>query len=481
MKLKSLIHSLLIGTVAICGTACDDNDVVVGSVDTSRFEIPDGDVVYITDLAGRRMFSTVEFHHQAAEGLTLNTRKALTSACKVTFSYDSKILDEYNKKNGTSYAALPQAMVSFTNGGSVTLEAGSTTASAGYTLTSDGSLDPNSTYALPVKAVIEGGASLSAADASRVIFVKDLTALPDATKYVEDENGNLVPGVKIFSCMEVNDTNPLNNLSFTLKSNGKPLVDCLIMFSANINYNPETGRVYIFNNENVQALLDNRDKYLKPLQDRGIKVVLGILGNHDRSGIANLDANTAKLFAKECKNICDTYNLDGIFWDDEYSAYEYQNPPAGFVVPSREACSRLMYEVKKIQPERWNIAYVYGTTRSADDITDPETGEVVKAGEYIDYALHDYGNGYDLSDNYNGMQPWQMGMYSQEFAQGRTASLENLQNMRKDGYGAHMIFAMDPNRGNFDWSQYEGMSNCARAFYDDELVFDGVKYSKDWK
>ena len=40
--------------------------------------------------------------------------------------------------------------------------------------------------------------------------------------------------------MEVNDANPLNNLSFTLKSNGKPLVDALIIFSANINYNVET-------------------------------------------------------------------------------------------------------------------------------------------------------------------------------------------------------------------------------------------------
>ena len=480
MKLKTLINSLLIGAFAISGVACDDNDVVVGSVDTSRIEAPQGDVVYITDGRGYRTFSTVEFHNTATEGLTLNTRKALASPCKVTFAYDSKVLDDYNKANGTQYKAFPQSMVSFANGGAVTLEAGSTKATAHYTLSSDGSLDPAATYVLPVKATVEGGALLGAEDASKVILVKDLSALSDATKYVEDENGNMVPGVKVFSCMEVNNTNPLNNLSFTLKNSGKPLVDCLIIFSANINYNPETGRVYIFNNENVQAILDNRAKYLKPLQDRGIKVVLGILGNHDRSGIANLDANTAKLFARECKNMCDAYQLDGIFWDDEYSAY--QNPaPAGFVSPSREACSRLMYEVKKLQPERWNIAYVYSTTRSVDDITDPETGVTVKGGEYIDYALHDYGGSYDLADNYHGMQRSQMGLYSQEFAQGRTASLENLEKMRKDGYGAHMIFSMDPNNSNFEWSQYGAMENCAKAFYDDELVFDGIKYPKDWK
>lgn len=141
--------------------------------------------------------------------------------------------------------------------------------------------------------------------------------------------------------MEVNDANPLNNLSFTLKSNGKPLVDALIIFSANINYNVETGRVYIFNNENVQALLDNREHYLKPLQDRGIKVILGLLGNHDRSGVANMSKETAQVFAQEVKAMCDAYKLDGIFIDDEYSAYETSNITPGFVYPSREAAARL--------------------------------------------------------------------------------------------------------------------------------------------
>ena len=166
----------------------------------------------------------------------------------------------------SSYVALPADMVSFAGNGVATLSAGSTSTSVEYTITSDGSLDPSATYVLPVRvSVTDGNASLGSVDATRIIFVRDLTALPDATKYVRDADGNLVPGIKVFSCMEVNDTNPLNNLSFTLKNaeiadnNGKPLVDALIIFSANINYNPETGRVYIFNNENVQALLDNRE------------------------------------------------------------------------------------------------------------------------------------------------------------------------------------------------------------------------------
>ena len=51
--------------------------------------------------------------------------------------------------------------------------------------------------------------------------------------------------------------------------------------------------------------------------------------------------------------------------------------------------------------------------------------------------------------------------------------------MRTNGYGSHMIFAMDPNRYNFT-SQKSAMERMARAFYDDELVWDGKKYAKDW-
>ena len=102
--------------------------------------------------------------------------------------------------------------------------------------------------------------------------------------------------IKLFSFTEVNDTNPLNNLNFTLKNSGKPLIDMVVLFSANINYDAANDKVFVSNNPNVQHLLTNRAKYLKPLQDKGIKVILSILGNHDRSGIA--------IFQQHGKSIC---------------------------------------------------------------------------------------------------------------------------------------------------------------------------------
>lgn len=281
----------------------------------------------------------------------------------------------------------------------------------------------------------------------------------------------IIKSTKVISIMEVNDTNPLNNLCFTLKKTGKPLVDIVVLFSANINYNSNTNRVYVHNNSNVQHLLDNREKYLKPLQNQGIKVVLSILGNHDRSGIANLGDNRARAFAQELKKTCDTYQLDGVFFDDEYSNYQYP-APQGFVNPSSSAAARLCFETKQAMPNKLMCVYAYSRTRSLPAI------DGIQSGNFVDYGIHDYGNGSDLSSSYPGLLKSEMAIYSQEFNRGYFTSESNLQTIAQNGY-SHMIFAMDPNRYNF-YRQKSALESIARIFYNDELVYDNKPYSKDW-
>lgn len=453
-------------------TSCS-NEVIVGQVDEARYGTGDGSVMgYISDTNGKRMFTNVEFRSAGEVALYLKITEKLSSEATVAATYDETVLTEYNAKNGTAYKAFPKDEVTLAENGIIKLPAGSVQSpEMKVSFTSDGTLSATETYIIPLRMKVASGSfKMAAEDQIRLILVKDLTGIPDCTKYI-----NGLPGVKVFSCMEVNDTNPLNNLSFTLKSNGKPLVDALIIFAANINYNAETGRVYIFKNENVQALLDNREHYLKPLQDRGMKIILGLLGNHDRSGIANMAKETAQAFAQEVKAVCDAYQLDGIFVDDEYSNYEYENITPGFVYPGKEAAARLCYEVKKAQPERWVIAYAYSTTYGLPAV------DGMESGQFVDYALHDYGGSSDLSTSFPGMPKSNMGLYSQEFSRGRVANESSLRRMRESGYLSHMIFAMDPNRLNFNGTQLPAMQRMARAFYDDELVFDGIKYAKDWQ
>lgn len=280
--------------------------------------------------------------------------------------------------------------------------------------------------------------------------------------------------IKLFSFVEVNKTNPLNNLNFTLKNSGKPLVDVVVLFSANINYDEATDKVYINNNSNVQHLLTNRAKYLQPLKDKGIKVLLSIMGNWDRAGIAGLSKARAKLFAQELKKTCEMYDLDGVFFDDEYS--KYQTPPsAGFVTPSYDAAARLTYETKLAMPDKLVTVYVYEMTASF-----PNPVDGVPAGNFVDYAFQDYGRYYDLSKNYPGLPKSRMAQASQEFNLNKYATSETLRDLRAKGYGAHMIFAMDPTRKKFTGKELPEMQRIAKELYDDELVYLNKPYSKDW-
>lgn len=460
--------------VAFATTACQE-DLTIGNVQAPDVADEGTQLLYVADAHGSTAHPNVEFRGTGNVDMFAHITNASAEEQSLNLAYDISALDAYNQANNTNLEAVPETLVSFSNGGVATIAAGETiSAPVTVTITSDGSLEDGKTYVVPVRISTGSTAALSSASQTRLIFVKDHTALPDCFKTWTDDNGVEHEGIKIFSCMEVNDTNPLNNLRFTLKNSGKYMVDALVMFSGNINYNAETGRVYFYANPNVQHLLDNREKYLKPLQDRGMKVIMGVMCNHDRACISNLADETARLFAQELKALCDAYQLDGIFWDDEYCSPIYPAPP-GFTSPNNKQFSRLAYEVWKLQPERWNVAYGYSTTSYAQAV------DGVQPGTFITYCLPDYSSSYnDLSGSYPGMPREHMGGCSMEFAQGRWyASETTLRNMRNDGYGAHMVFAMDPFRSTAS-GQESAMGKLARSFYDDVVVVDPTKYTKDW-
>nr|WP_320037481.1 DUF1735 domain-containing protein [uncultured Bacteroides sp.] len=464
---KYIISSVFTAILIIISSilvSCDDT-IEVGTVDETNYETTTDLMGFLTDIDGKRAIDNIEFRSSGSSDFFFNASKKTTENCIISLSYDKSVLDDYNNKNDSQYEAFPVSNVNIGDNGLDSMQIGETRSNGiKISYTSSSEIKANQSYVIPIKLkVISGNLKLNENELSYLIFVKDMTGIPDCNKST---------GIKIISCMEVNDTNPLNNLCFTLKSNGKPLIDMVILFSANINYNEETGRVYVYNNENIQALLNNREHYLKPLQDRGVKIILGILGNHDRSGVANLSNSSAKLFAQELKAICNSYHLDGVFFDDEYSSYMTPVPP-GFVSPSSTAAARLFYECKQAMPDKLTCSYVYSRTSSLPSI------DGMQSGSFVDYGIHDYGRGTDLSSNYPGMSKSHMALYSQEFSLGRYTSDSNLQTLRTNGYGAHMIFAMDPNRSNLS-RQMTAMQSIAKVLFDDELVYDGKPYSKDW-
>ena len=328
-------------------------------------------------------------------------------------------------------------------------------------------LTPGVTYAVPIYATIQSGNATIGEKESKVIFF---------IKLHKDEERS----IKQVVYLEVNDCNPLNILEYNL-TDGTPFFDAVILFAANINYDSDNDVVYLHNNPNVQALLDNSDTFLQPLRERGIKVYLGLLGNHDASGLAQLSDWGAEQWAQSVAEACRQYKLDGVNLDDEYSkSPDLENH--WFTQRSAKAGARLAYELKKALSEKcdWPTevsVYEYGALYNLPEVT--IDGTTHTQSEFIDFIVADYGR---TSSPYGDLTYAQCSGASIQLAQGRTLTDRSARNIASQGYGWCMWFAFDPSgtggaKNNREHSM-EQFNVAAQIFYNSFMAKPSYVYNK---
>ena len=381
-----------------------------------------------------------------------------------TLVLDPEYLGEYILLHEDIECELfPEAAVSFSSE-TLTVRAGELESDP-VTLTIDASsadVKSNVNYLVPVYVSEASGVELSSSD-SRVNYL--------VRRHYEKEVKNVI-------YFEVNDCNPLNALEYLLED-GTPFFDAVILFAGNINYNSTDDQVYLSNNPNVSALLNESDVYLQPLRKKGIKVYLGLLGNHDAAGLCQLSDWGAQMFAAEVADAVKEYRIDGVNIDDEYSS----SPILGndwFTSPSAAAGSRLCYELSKAMDEvcDWDTevsVFQYGQLWSLTSVDGHEPGE------FVDFWVANYGGktspaaGMTYKQcSYNSVECNRGYMYGVDENSGRAA--------KEAGYGWYMWFAFDPSGTGSVVSNYSStfpaMQAVARGLYDMELLEATGVYNK---
>ncbi|WP_327350583.1 endo-beta-N-acetylglucosaminidase H [Streptomyces sp. NBC_01304] len=161
--------------------------------------------------------------------------------------------------------------------------------------------------------------------------------------------------------VEVNNNSMLNVGKYSLANGGGNVFDVAVIFAANINYDTGTKAAYLHFNENVQRVLDNAATEIRPLQQKGIKVVLSVLGNHQGAGFANFPSQqAASAFAKQLSDAVTEYGLDGIDFDDEYA--EYGNNGTG--QPNDSSFVHLVTALRANMPDKIISLYNIGPAAS---------------------------------------------------------------------------------------------------------------------
>ncbi len=180
----------------------------------------------------------------------------------------------------------------------------------------------------------------------------------DALKEVQPVTravGNKTPKLTVY--IETNDINPLNAKEYYFCDTNpqEEVIDHVILFASNINGTANS--VTLHHNENQTYILSHASTLIQPLQQKGIKVLLGILGNHTGVGFANLNATLLESFAQQIATCVTTYGLDGVDFDDEYAKY-YQ-APSGLPTPSATIYGNLIKRVKQLLPNKLVTAFYY--------------------------------------------------------------------------------------------------------------------------
>lgn len=444
-------------------TSCEDNIEVGKAVDESPYQSTTQLNGLLLDATTNKNSSVVELRsNEYSTDVMFRLSKLPAKGVDVKIAVDESYAATYNAAHETDFEVFPATNVKIAHDGTFVIAPDDkATPSIKVTLTAFEGMIEDKTYLIPLTVTSNtDGVTLTETSKHMVLLVKDYRNKPNNNKGKD--------AVQMVLYFEFNDTNPLNALEFLTES-GKYYFDHIVLFAANINWDSEKKRVYLANNENMQFLLDNNDKYLQPLRKAGMKVIVSILGNHDEAGVAQLSDMGAKEFARELAAYCRAYNLDGVAFDDEYSnATDLTNP--WLARHSAYAGSRLMYECKLAMPEKtvslYNLGAMYSDGLQVIDGIEP--------GQYCDYAVADYGGSASPG---KGMTLKQCGGMSIELRRGSGDSSESTARAKKQaGYGYYMFFALDP---SLYGGQVYRCQNVCKGLYNEALIYPSYYYSKN--
>lgn len=247
-----------------------------------------------------------------------------------------------------------------------------------------------------------------------------------ATKALGDKS----PMTSVY--VETNDVNPLNAGDYFL-ADGTTFFDIVELFAANITKEETLAgtRPILMLNDKLTNILENGgvDKYVRPLQELGIKVHLTVIGHWGHIGLANMNSVQTTQFAEILAYVVEKYGLDGIGLNDEYADY----PTSGYGGVNNTSFSEIIIKLHNLLPAGKMITvYDWGYTNTINS----------EAADCIDYAYHGYYGSYLTSSNIIGMTKERWSPMSYNLGNYNSPNVLENHAIRacNSGYGAIMFF-----------------------------------------
>lgn len=444
--------------------SCSD-DIVIDNVDESDWSSFKTNFALLQSVKNpTRAAQTVELRGDADVEAYVKLTKAIDAPVSVNLEVAADLVAVYNAENYTEYELFPVANVSI---GGPAVVGKWQTESAPVTISFTGQAVEEGTYLLPVRATASAKDAV-VSESSQVIyyFVKVMGSIPDNTKIVPGSNPERA--IHTLCYVEVNGADLRNVGIYELANSGKKFFDMCVIFAANIKCD-SNGRVYLHINENITHILNHADVYIKPLQDQGIKVIMGLLGGGDFTGFASLRGESLRDFAQQVKNLVDVYNLDGVDFDDEWSSYD--TSATSMWAPSGTQLARLIIETRRILPDKIITVFEYNYGRQMTTaIVDG-----VAIADQIDYSMQASYNSWRATSYVAGMPNSKYSPYAYWINNSDVSNMNTrTQTIRNNGYG--FFFCYDLNERDATTV----LSTASNNLFDEPVVRIRESYVKSF-
>ena len=275
--------------------------------------------------------------------------------------------------------------------------------------------------------------------------------------------GNKTPKLTVY--LETNDVNPLNagEYYFTGTNPQEQVIDHVILFASNIR--GTINSVQLYHNANQSYILSHRSTLIAPLQQKGIKVLLGLLGDHTGIGFSNLTPPMINSFAQQIADCVNNNNLDGVDFDDEFAEY---GRISGTLLPNSTIYGNLIQKVRQLLPGKLVTAFNYSET--GDTAFNQATYNA------LNYMWPNFGTDYTAPTNLGNSKYAKMSIHiisqSEIYPGGNDVQLcaNNY-----TGYGAIMLFNL------CEWDTSGIMNNFSSRVWNGKTVsWTGNSYLKNY-
>ena len=413
MKKNLIIHFIFLLLLTVGMAGCTEESISMDAAelpDESTMDNTAGVLRSTNTLTNKKLVDLTEGDQSATEEIYYLVSQPAKVAFTVTAIADEKLVEDYNKVNDTKLAALPAGNVQFENGGTLSVAAGKQeSAKIKFTVSTAG-LDFDTPYLLPLSITQKpAGAHVQTAKNTLYYAVsirkKVTTCYPDNPSQQIDIPP-MLPNAQVVFYVNTSIYQPLiADVYAMLKTNQTDHKATLYNIGSIVNlrivtvdYDPTSGRALLNLSNDMRDVLEQADKFIRPLQEHGRKVCLCIEGGGKGLGFCNLtDAQIAD-FTQQVKNVIDFYRLDGVNLRDEGSAYGKKDMPA----MNTTSYPKLIKALRDVLPGK--MLTLVDKDEPTEYFYDVERCGGIEVGKYIDYAWHTYAKGNEIVQI---IEPWE--------------------------------------------------------------------------